>query len=54
MLYQDLHLLPSTASRAQLFLRQAAACKVHLDVFLKNLVLKRHPLQLVQLPASPV
>lgn len=40
MLCKDRHALPSTTSRAQLFLHQAAACKVPLDLFLKNLVLK--------------
>lgn len=52
MLYQDLHLLPSTASRAQFLLQQTAACKVPLDLFLKNLLLKWHCLQLAQLPAN--
>lgn len=52
MLCQDLHLLPSTASGAQLLLQQTAACKVPLDLFLKTLLLKRHHLQLAQFPAN--
>lgn len=47
MLYQDLHLLPSTQPLGpQRLLQQTVPCKLPLDLFLKNLLLNRHYLQL--------